>query len=475
MISAHNTIDLLKALLRGDIGQIYLLASRNSEVTSSLLFRIVETLTDRQHGAKYRSRVVICPPPHLLWIMRRHAETTADFIHRAYCRALWRERGFLARLQLLAWYLVWPLIFAVTSISATVLNGRAITRRTGKPVARQVVEQFIGAWRFGCLPQWYYMFELFDGQRLARGCEYLHRFEAKGGVYRLMKPVAEARIISSLGDKNQFTEWCGANNLPVPEVHFIYRSGDPIADLRLPPGDLFIKPLRGRGGTGAQAWLHVAAGRYRSLLDGECLGEVDLLEQIKGRDQDIMVQTRLLNHDAIRDLSNGALMTVRLITFLNETGTYEATHAGLKMAVGANRLVDNFHAGGIAAAIDMKSGRLGPASDIGLRPDVGWCTHHPDTGGVIEGRVLPLWQETIAMACRAHAAFAPRVIVGWDIAITSKGPVLIEGNGAPGLDLLQRAYREPLGNSRMGELIVFHLRNNPATLVLIGDDPINVH
>jgi len=474
MTSGRSIIDFLKALLRADIGQVYL-ASRNPEVTSSLPFRIVRTLMDNQHGAKYRTRVVNCPPPHLLWIMQRRAETPACFIHRAYCRALWHERGFLARLKLLAWYLVWPLIFAVSSVWATVLNGRAIARRTGKPVARQMAEQFIAAWRFGCLPQWYYTFELFDGQRLARGGDYLHRFEIKGGIFRLMKPVAETQTVPSLGDKYKFTEWCKANNLPVPEAHLIYRPGDPIEGLKLPPGDLFIKPLRGRGGTGVQAWLNVAVGRYRSLLDGECLGEVDLLERIKRYNQDMMVQTRLLNHDDIRDLSNGALMTVRILTFLNETGTHEATHAGLRMAVGANRLVDNFHAGGIAAAIDMISGRLGPASDIGLRPDIGWCTHHPDTGGVIEGRLLPLWQETIATACRAHAAFAPRVIVGWDIAVTPKGPVLIEGNNAPGIDLLQRAYREPIGNSRMGELICFHLRNNPATLALIGDVPINAH
>ena len=79
--------------------------------------------------------------------------------------------------------------------------------------------------------------------------------------------------------------------------------------------------------------------------------------------------------------------------------------------IGANRLVDNSHAGGIIAAVDMKSGTLGPATDIGLRPGIGWRTHHPDTGAVIEGRVLPFWPETVALACRAHAAFAPRVPV----------------------------------------------------------------
>ena len=465
-VAAPRVIDLWKAVFRGDLGQVYL-ASTNPRVRSSLAFRLVETLADKRYGAKYRTRILNCPPPHMLWIMRRPAQTNASFIHRAYCRALWRERGFLARLHLLVWYLAWPPVFAFTSIWVTVLNGRAIAQRSGKSVARQVIEQLIVAWRFGCLPPSYYMFELFDDRLLARAGDYLHRFEIKGGIYRLMKP----DVIPNLGKKNQFAERCKANNLPVPEVHHIHRIGNAFTASQLPSGDLFIKPLRGEGGTGAEAWLHEADGGYRSLVDGEYLSQADLVERIRTSDQDVIIQTRLLNHEAIRDLSNGALMTVRLITLLDEKGTYEATHAGLRMAIGANRLVDNSHAGGIIAAVDMKSGRLGQATDIGLRPDIGWCTHHPDTGAVIEGRVLPLWPETIALACRAHATFAPRVIVGWDIAITPKGPLLIEGNGAPGIDLLQRAPREPIGNSRLGEIMAFHLRNNSAVQALIGDDP----
>ncbi len=465
-IGARRSIDLWKAVFRGDLGQIYL-ASSDPAVRSSLTFRLLEALVDRQHGSDYRSRVVQCLPPHLLWIMGRRAETSATFIHRAYCRALWRERGLLARLNLLAWYLAWPLIFAFTSIWLTVLNGRAIARRTGKSVARQAIEQLSVAWRFGCLPPSYYMFELFDEQMMARAGHYLHRFELKGGVYRLLKPEAES--FPNIANKKVFTSRCKDNNLPVPEVHLIHKAGDPFKALKLPPCDLFIKTVRGNGGTGAEAWLYEPDGRYRSLLDDEWLGAGDLLARIKERNEDVIIQTRLVNHDSMRDLSNGALTTVRLLTLRNEEGAHEATHAGLRMAVGANRLVDNSHAGGIIAAVEMKSGRLGPASDVGLRPDIGWCTHHPDTGAVIEGRILPFWPETIALACRAHAAFAPRVIVGWDIAITSNGPVLIEGNGAPGIDLPQRVYREPIGNSRLGELIAFHLRNNPATMALIGD------
>ena len=99
--------------------------------------------------------------------------------------------------------------------------------------------------------------------------------------------------------------------------------------------------------------------------------------------------------------------------------------------VGANRTVDNFHAGGIAANIDLVTGTLGRATDIGLTPDIGWLDRHPDDGGVITGRVLPFWSEVLALARRAHLVFNQRLVAGWDIAILADGPVLVEGNWRP--------------------------------------------
>jgi hypothetical protein len=36
------------------------------------------------------------------------------------------------------------------------------------------------------------------------------------------------------------------------------------------------------------------------------------------------------------------------------------------MAIGNNTTVDNFHAGGIAAPVDLRTGALGRATDVGL-------------------------------------------------------------------------------------------------------------
>ena len=67
-----------------------------------------------------------------------------------------------------------------------------------------------------------------------------------------------------------------------------------------------------------------------------------------------------------------------------------------------------------------------------------------------------MWAETRALAERAHAAFPYKTAVGWDIAITEDGPVIVEGNSAPCVDIIQRVDG-PMGTSRFGELFAMHV------------------
>jgi hypothetical protein len=120
--------------------------------------------------------------------------------------------------------------------------------------------------------------------------------------------------------------------------------------------------------------------------------------------------------------------------------------------------VDNIHAGGIAAPIDLKTGRLGRATDLGQRVTSRWHEQHPETGAPILGREMPHWQASLDLVRRAHEAFGDRVVVGWDIAILDDGPCLVEGNGRPDVDLMQRPHGVGLGNSRYGELIAYHVK-----------------
>jgi hypothetical protein len=119
--------------------------------------------------------------------------------------------------------------------------------------------------------------------------------------------------------------------------------------------------------------------------------------------------------------------------------------------------VDNLHAGGIAANVTLETGELSRATDLGSRSRRGWLSVHPDTGGLIENRVLPHWEETKQLAISAHREFTDRVVIGWDVAILEDGPIVIEGNGNPDMDILQRFMREGLREHRFGHLLAYHL------------------
>jgi hypothetical protein len=129
------------------------------------------------------------------------------------------------------------------------------------------------------------------------------------------------------------------------------------------------------------------------------------------------------------------------------------------MSIGANRTVDNIHAGGLACAVSLDRGELGLASDLGSNAQLGWCREHPTTKATIIGTRLPYWDDVRSLAAHARQAFNDRVIIGWDIAITGEGPIIVEGNRGPDMDLMQRFMETGFCDGhRLTELLAHHLR-----------------
>lgn len=384
----------------------------------------------------------------------------ALFIRRRYRQMRWHRGRLTKRLGIAFQMVAWPLLLPVLAAWFTWRNGQVVARRSGRPVHRQFLDQCRIGLQHGIAPYHYYAFEMFDAGRLARAGEYLFRHETKGFAYALLR----RRPITPLTDKLAFAARCQAHGVAVIPVllaldgkgqFFVPARGLP----RLPEHDLFIKPNPGKGGRGAERWDYLGEGRYGHGT-GRVLTAAQLIRRLarKPFDRGCVVQPRMTNHPALADLSNGALTTVRIVTCRNEAGTFEATNAVFRMARGRNTTVDNFHAGGIAARVDLRTGELGPATDLGMDAALGWLDRHPDTGAPITGRKLPLWRETLELARQAHRSFPDRAIIGWDIGILADGPVLVEGNSSPDLDIIQRTHRTPIGNARLGRLLAFLLR-----------------
>jgi hypothetical protein len=404
------------------------------------------------------------------WAFLRSDGSPSNYIHRAFSRETWRESGTGRRLKFCAGLALRPLIVVALAGYFTRRNGGAVKRLTGKGIARQLCEQVSLGLRMPILPPWYYIFELYDADRRKRAVQYLNRFETKKFTYPFLRRYSEQlsgsplHTAEYLSDKAKFAVRCREFGLAAVPALLIAEKGRISAmdggPPALPEVDLFFKPLRGNGGRGAELWKHEGGGRYRSA-QGDVLIAPQLLERLRtlSRRESYVVRPRVVNCRHIADLSNGALTTVRVVTCRNESARCEVTNAVFRMAQ-AGAIVDNFHAGGIVSKVDIGSGRLGPAVEGGfMGSGTRWHERHPTTGAPIAGRQLPFWPEVMELARRAHeSAFADHAIIGWDIALLEDGPSLVEGNKGPCLDLVQKPHGEPLGDSRLGELLAINLK-----------------
>ena len=146
-----------------------------------------------------------------------------------------------------------------------------------------------------------------------------------------------------------------------------------------------------------------------------------------------LVEEVVVQDDTMAMLSSGSVNTIRVITFLN--GDKVSFVAGcVRMGQGGN-VVDNFNSGGISSMLDVNTGTLMTDGYDKFRSNF---VKHPDTGTVIKGFKIPMWDEARAMVAEAAKEVPQIRYVGWDVAISKeKGPLLIEGNSYPGQDVTQ--------------------------------------
>lgn len=381
----------------------------------------------------------------------------AEYLHRFHGETYWRLpfgplKGLIA-------VIVWPVALIAAIALFTTRNGRAIGARDGVSVSQQMLGQIAMAARHAIAPNWFYMFELYLPERAKHAALYLTAHETIGPAYAILQPPIDA---DGMDDKIWFAEHCHAQGVRAVPVLMHFSRGErmPLKGGTgiLPDCDLFVKPRSGSGGHRMERWDFIGEGRYRNS-EGEIISRDALMAKLAQQSlkDDFLVQPRLANHPALEDIANGALATVRMLTCRNGEGLVEATNAAFRMAIG-NSVVDNFHQGGLATAVDMRTGEIGIASDMGVRPDVGWRETHPVSGAQFAGRTLPYWKEVVELAIRAHEAFPQRIVVGWDVAMLAGGACIIEGNGKPDLDIHQRAERRPLGAERIAELLALNVR-----------------
>jgi hypothetical protein len=399
----------------------------------------------------------------VLWTFLPNDGSPASEIHHTFRREAWREASVGDRMFLCLGFVLWAPTTMYLAVTFTRRCGPEVRARTGKGLLRQLREQLGLALRVAVPPPWYYMFEFFDDAKRRRAAEYLYRFETKAALYDFLRAKLSApEVYEPLSDKALFATHCEAGGVRAVRslgtvIDGTIRQAD--GSDGLPCQHMFFKPIRGAGGHGAERWMLQDDGSYQGG-DGAVMSATDLHAHAVelSRQEPYVIRELLTQHRDIADLSAGALCTARVVSVLDENGQPEVTNAVLRMASDASAVVDNFHAGGIAAEIDLGNGKLTRATSMGLTGHTSWYDVHPATGGVVTGRQLPFWSEILQLTRSAHELFPGYPAIGWDVAILDDGPCLVEGNKSPDLDILQRIGRRPLGNERYGQLFLFHLR-----------------
>lgn len=334
--------------------------------------------------------------------------------------------------------------------------------RAGRPLLAQAQDMMRLAWREGIDPILYPMLELYRPERRGWSDDALSRFELGSGLlkrlHKLHPPKHGRRV--NLGDKLAFHARCRLHDLPSPTV-LIQATGGRISWLEEPGNelldrDLFMKPRQSRGARNA-LWLRRISPFTWITNDGKIWSLGELLTQLKRRSlrQDFVLQVMLLNHPQISDLADQSLIAIRVFTALYADGEPIVTHAMLRIL---SKLEPRWHSKREhAVAIDLKTGRMGQmCNDKDLWPGR-WADKHPVTGARVKDRVLLSWPKVKALAEAAHRIFDDRMLIGWDIAVTPEGPVVLEGNSYPDVHFLQRVHQQPIGHSALGPLLQMSL------------------
>ena len=171
--------------------------------------------------------------------------------------------------------------------------------------------------------------------------------------------------------------------------------------------NIIVKPVDGVGGEGIK------------IINSK---EKDIYEKY----HNYLLEEVITQHKKLSELYSNSVNSLRIFTFYDGK---ESHFLQAILKVGNNGVIDNFSSGGMYAFVDDKGVVITPAIDkndniYGI---------HPVSKKQILGFKVPLFDEAIKLVLEAAKELPQIKYIGWDVAISEKGPCIIEGNSYPGV------------------------------------------
>ncbi|MEO0626666.1 MAG: sugar-transfer associated ATP-grasp domain-containing protein [Bacteroidota bacterium] len=195
-----------------------------------------------------------------------------------------------------------------------------------------------------------------------------------------------------------------------------------------------IKPANGRGGGGIMILEQQAIGSGNWQKGGRPISLAQITKHLAdilvgvyslGSKDRVLVEYCIEPHPFFGEIYPAGVPDFRIILLKGEV-----IMSMLRVPTDRSDGKANLHQGGLGIGIDHQKGRLTEAYD-----GKSYYDHHPDNGNPINGRLIPLWEETVSLAIATAQAF-PLEYLGIDIVLDAVlGPLIMEINVRPGLGI----------------------------------------
>lgn len=173
-----------------------------------------------------------------------------------------------------------------------------------------------------------------------------------------------------------------------------------------------------------------------TLLGGGTISVEQVVGHMLGGNGYIL-QKRMAPHLGLANQFGPRLWSVRALVLVRQDGPI-IHRALVKIATGVNPADNYWRAGNMLGALDTEIGRITRVVS-GAGADLTICQSHPDTNAALVGATVPNWPELRDLVCKAARVLPGIRTQSWDIALTDRGPVLLEVNYGGDLNLTQLA------------------------------------
>ena len=304
------------------------------------------------------------------------------------------------------------------------------------------LNKLIKYWR--CFPDTYFRFGMF--MKDFSDMELMKSFVPQGAYYRYSADKYPGYHIL-LDDKILFHDVMRMYGLPVPERYFVWQSGEfrrngvIISDAEvdeiishIDDERIFIKCFRGGAASGVSIAVRKEDGLYTE--DGMKVSSKMIREHYYS--SNYIFEKQLRQDPVLAKLNPDTVNTCRVLTYKDRV-------VSCSIRIGRKgSFVDNAAKGGIVLSLDMDTGKI---EEYGLREyDLTKYYEHPDTKVVFKDYEVPQWPAIKELVEKTVKVLPYYNSVGFDVATTVDGPVIIEINTGTGVYASQMGKKKGIAD-----------------------------